>query len=77
MYASFKMSLQDIKSEISNEYYKKGLEIFNVDKKIAKDSLEEFLSTDGELQASEIEKNSSRVLKQMCFYLILIKMKKV
>lgn len=56
MYATFKMSLQDIKSEISNEFYKKGLEIFKGNKKIAKDSLEEFLSADGELQASEIEK---------------------
>lgn len=55
MFATFKMDLPRlIRTE---EYYRKGLEIYNVQEQSVKPALEKYLSPSGELKASKIEKD--------------------
>lgn len=58
MFATFKMDLPKLsENTMWEEYYKKGLEIYNEHEKCIKESLDKYLSPNGELKASEIEKD--------------------
>lgn len=57
MFATFKMALPDMNETIWEQYYKKGLEVYSAHKHKIKESLDKYLSVDGELKASEIEKD--------------------
>lgn len=57
MFATFKMDLPNMGESIWEQHYKKGLEIYSAHKRKIKESLDKYLSVDGELKASEIEKD--------------------
>lgn len=57
MFATFKMDLPESAGEIREQYYKKGLKVYSAHKQKVKESLDRYLSVDGELKASEIEKD--------------------
>ena len=77
MFATFKMALPDMNETIWKQYYEKGLAVYNTHKQKIKESLDKYLSVDGELKASEIKKIGFHPLKQMCFYPIHIKTKRM
>lgn len=55
MFSSFKIELNGFSQKIIEEYYKKGVKIYDAHKLIIKKSLDKYLSVDGELKASDIE----------------------
>lgn len=59
MFATFKMELsrfqEEIREETREKYYKKGLELYAAHKRKLNESLEKYLSLNGQLKASEIE----------------------
>lgn len=57
MFATFKMDLSELPEEILEQYYKKGLKVYSINKQKIEESLDKYLSVDGELRASEIEKD--------------------
>lgn len=57
MFATFKMDLPDLSRDDWEKYYKNGLEVYKSHKQKIKESLDKYLSVDGELKASEIEKD--------------------
>ena len=57
MFATFKMDLPELAGDIREQYYKKGLKLYSAHKQKVKESLDKYLSVDGELKASEIEKD--------------------
>lgn len=67
MFATFKLNLQDLSGEFWEEYYRKGLKLYGVHKQKIKESLDKYLSIDGELKASEIEKDWFPSLKADVF----------
>lgn len=57
MFATFKMDLPDCSRDIWEQCYKEGLEVYSAHKQKIKESLDKYLSVDGELKVSEIEKD--------------------
>lgn len=57
MFATFKIDLSSLSENILNEYYKKGVKLYNADSEKIKESIDKYLSINGELNASEIEKD--------------------
>mgnify|MGYP004657830869 CR=1 FL=1 len=57
MFATFKMDLPNLSGGVWEEYYNKGLKVYSAHKQKIKASLDKYLSIDGELKASEIEKD--------------------
>ena len=57
MFATFKMNLPDLSGDIWEQCYNKGLNVYSTQKQEMKESLDKYLSVDGELKASEIEKD--------------------
>lgn len=57
MFATFKIALPDMNETIWKQYYEKGLAVYSTHKQKIKESLDKYLSVDGELKASEIEKD--------------------
>lgn len=57
MFATFKMDLPVLPGGVRERYYNKGKEVYGNHKQIIKESLDKYLSVDGELKASEIEKD--------------------
>ncbi len=57
MFATFKMDLPDLSRDDWERYYKNDLEVFKSHKRKIKEYLDKYLSVDGELKASEIEKD--------------------
>ena len=57
MFATFKMDLSDCSRDIWEQYYKEGSEVYSAHKQKIKESLDKYLSVDGELKVSEIEKD--------------------
>ena len=64
MFSTFKIELNGFSQKIIEEYYKKGVKIYDAHKLIIKKSLDKYLSVDGEL-------------KRMCSYLIRTKTKRL
>lgn len=57
MFATFKMALPDMNETSWKQYYEKGLAVYSTHKQKIKESLDKYLSVDGELKASEIEED--------------------
>lgn len=57
MFATFKMDLPDMPRDVWEDCYSKGLKVYSAHKRQIKESLDKYLSVDGELKASEIEKD--------------------
>lgn len=55
MFATFKMKLPRFTGDDFEEFYQKGLRLYNSQKKIVQESLDKYLSPNGFLRASEIE----------------------
>ena len=57
MFATFKMDLPSFEMDLQKICYNSGLEVYSAHKRKIEESLDKYLSSDGELMASEIEKD--------------------
>lgn len=57
MFATFKINLHKLSGDNWNQYYEIGINVYEEYKREIKASLNKYLSVDGELKASEIEKD--------------------
>ncbi|WMC92263.1 hypothetical protein [Kineothrix sp. MB12-C1] len=57
MFATFKMNLPEFSGSVAEDYYSKGIQIYKNYKKNIETSLDKYLSPNGELRATEIEKD--------------------